>query len=163
MLAVTVLPGILEKMLTQWPNLHVQITDAVEDALETALTHNTIDVAIAGRIPESAEIMQVAEARFSDRYTVISATNHPLQQRKTLSLKDVIDGAVGDAIDRCGTAASVQRAAVEAGLCPAACRRGIALAGRDQGDGGADELSGMAAGTVVRDGAAGGIDQAAAR
>ncbi len=88
--AVSVLPGVLEKMLTEWPNLHIQITEAVEDALQTALAHNSIDVAISGAIPESAEIMQVAEARFSDRYSVISATNHPLQQRKSLTLKEVL-------------------------------------------------------------------------
>src|SRR6185369_14087501 len=50
---VTVLPHVLERMLTQWPNLHVQITEGVEDALEVALNHNTIDVAISGPIPES--------------------------------------------------------------------------------------------------------------
>jgi DNA-binding transcriptional LysR family regulator len=88
--AVAVLPAVLERMLTEWPNLHVQITEAVEDVLETALTHNTIDVAISGAIPESAEIMQVAEAGFSDRYAVISATNHPLQQRRSLTLKEAL-------------------------------------------------------------------------
>ncbi len=87
--AVTVLPTVLERMLTQWPKLHVQITEAVEDVLETALTHNTIDVAIAGVIPESSDILQVAEAPFADRHAVISAANHPLQQRRSLTVKDV--------------------------------------------------------------------------
>jgi DNA-binding transcriptional LysR family regulator len=89
--AVTVLPAVLERMLTQWPKLHVQITEAVEDALEVALTHNTIDVAISGVIPESEEIMQVAEAKFIDRYSVISATHHPLQKRRGLTIRDVLD------------------------------------------------------------------------
>ncbi len=89
--AVMVLPAVLESMLTQWPKLHVQITEAVEDVLEVALAHNTIDVAISGAIPESAEIMQVAQAQFGDRYAVISAANHPLQKRKTLTIRDVID------------------------------------------------------------------------
>jgi DNA-binding transcriptional LysR family regulator len=89
--AVTVLPAVLERMLTQWPKLHVQITEAVEDALEAALTHNTIDVAISGPVPESPEIMQVAEARFADRYSVIAAADHPLQKKKALSFRDVVD------------------------------------------------------------------------
>ncbi len=89
--AVTVLPAVLEQMLTQWPKLHVQITEAVEDLLEVALTHNTVDVAICGAIPESEEIMQVAEAKFTDRYAVISATNHPLQKRRGLTLRDVLN------------------------------------------------------------------------
>ena len=89
--AVTVLPALLERMLTQWPKLHVQITEAVEDMLEVALTSNTIDVAISGAIAESPEIMQVAEAKFSDRYAVISASNHPLQKRKALTIRDLLD------------------------------------------------------------------------
>src|ERR1041384_6452990 len=68
--AITVLPAVLERMLTQWPKLHIQITEAVEDVLEAALTHNTIDVAISGVIPESPEVVQVTEARFTDRHTV---------------------------------------------------------------------------------------------
>jgi DNA-binding transcriptional LysR family regulator len=89
--AVMVLPAVLERMLAQWPKLHVQITEAVEDLLEVALAHNTIDVAISGAIPESEEIMQVAQAQFGDRYAVISAANHPLQKRKALTIRDVID------------------------------------------------------------------------
>ena len=89
--AVMVLPAVLERMLTHWPKLHVQITEAVEDVLEVALTSNTIDVAICGVLPESAEIMQVAEANFSDRYSVISAANHPLQKRKGLTIRDVLN------------------------------------------------------------------------
>lgn len=89
-LAITVLPPVIERMLTRWPKLNVQITEGVEDVLEVALTQNTIDVAIAGPIAESAEIMQVAEAPFTDRHAVISAANHPLQKRKGLTLRDVL-------------------------------------------------------------------------
>jgi DNA-binding transcriptional LysR family regulator len=88
--ALMVLPAVLERMLAQWPKLHVQITEAVEDVLETALTNNAIDVAIAGPIPESPDIMQVGEQKFTDRYAVISSATHPLQQRATLTLSDVI-------------------------------------------------------------------------
>jgi DNA-binding transcriptional LysR family regulator len=68
----------------------VQITEAVEDVLATALTNNAIDVAISGPIPESADIVQVAEHKFTDRYAVISAASHPLQQRRSLSIQDVV-------------------------------------------------------------------------
>ncbi len=44
--AIMVLPSILDRVLTQWPNLQVQITEGVEDALAAALTHNAIDVVI---------------------------------------------------------------------------------------------------------------------
>jgi DNA-binding transcriptional LysR family regulator len=89
--AVMVLPAALERMLTQWPKLHVQITEAVEDVLAVALAHNTIDVAISGAIAESEEIVQVAQAPFGDRYAVISAANHPFQKRKGLTIRDVLN------------------------------------------------------------------------
>jgi DNA-binding transcriptional LysR family regulator len=88
--AIMVLPAVLERMLAQWPKLHVQITEAVEDVLEVALTNNAIDVAIAGQIPESADIVQVGEQKFTDRYSVISSATHPLQRRATLTLPDIV-------------------------------------------------------------------------
>jgi DNA-binding transcriptional LysR family regulator len=87
--AVTLLPPVLDRILTQWPNLHVQITEAVEDILETSLANNSIDVVISGPIRESEEIMQVGDYRFSDRYSAISAANHPLQRRRELTLADL--------------------------------------------------------------------------
>src|SRR5262245_53394154 len=88
--AVTVLPTVIERMLAQWPQLHIQITEGVEDVLEVALTNNTIDVAISGTIPESADILQVGEQKFTDRYSVISSATHPLQKRPSLALVDVV-------------------------------------------------------------------------
>ncbi|MEP7247428.1 MAG: LysR family transcriptional regulator [Gammaproteobacteria bacterium] len=88
--AIMVLPKVLDRMLTQWPKLHVHITEAVEDLLEVQLTHNTIDVAISGAIPESPDIVQVAEHKFTDRYSVISATAHPLQRRAKVSLQEIM-------------------------------------------------------------------------
>src|SRR6185436_12227738 len=86
--AITVLPAVLERLLSQWPKLHVQITEGVEDVLEVALTSNTIDVAIAGPIPESADIVQVGEQKFGDRYAVISGATHPLQERTRVPLAE---------------------------------------------------------------------------
>lgn len=88
--AIMVLPGVLERMLTQWPKLHVHITEAVEDLLEVALTNNAIDVAISGAIPESPDIVQVSKHNFTDRYAVISAASHPLQKRAKLTLADIV-------------------------------------------------------------------------
>jgi DNA-binding transcriptional LysR family regulator len=91
--AIMVLPAVLERMLAQWPKLHVQITEAVEDVLEVALTNNAIDVAISGQIPESADIVQVGEQKFTDRYSVISSATHPLQRRAKLTLPDIVSEA----------------------------------------------------------------------
>jgi DNA-binding transcriptional LysR family regulator len=89
--AVMVLPRVMDKILAQWPHLQIQITEAVEDILEVALTNNAIDVVISGPIPESEDIVQVAEHRFTDQYSVISAAKHPLQGRKEVPLSEAFE------------------------------------------------------------------------
>lgn len=89
--AASVLPSVLERVLTQWPKLHVQIVEAVEDLLTMQLTNNAIDVAICGPIPESEEIVQVAEHKFTDRYSVICSATNELLQRSNLTIHDLID------------------------------------------------------------------------
>ncbi|HKE43189.1 MAG TPA: LysR family transcriptional regulator [Steroidobacteraceae bacterium] len=89
--AISVLPAVLDHVLTQWPNLHVQIVEAVEDLLTQQLTNNAIDVAICGSIPESEEIVQVAEHKFTDRYSVICSASNELQHRTDLTIHDIID------------------------------------------------------------------------
>jgi DNA-binding transcriptional LysR family regulator len=87
--ALMVLPPVVDRILTRWPNLQVQITEAVEDILETALTNNSIDVVISGPLRESEEIMKDSEHKFTDRYAVISAATHPLRKRSELSIEDL--------------------------------------------------------------------------
>lgn len=89
--AIMVLPPVLERILTRWPNLQVQITEAVEDVLAIALTNNAIDVVISGPLPESHDIMQVAEHSFTDRYSVICSATHPLLARRNLSMSDLTE------------------------------------------------------------------------
>src|SRR5262245_61730677 len=87
----SVLPSVLDRVLTQWPNLHVQIVEGVEDVLTVQLTNNAIDVAICGPIAESEEIVQVAEHKFTDRYSVICSATNELQHRASLTIHDLID------------------------------------------------------------------------
>ncbi len=89
--AIMLLPAVLDRILTRWPNLQVQITEAVEDLLTVALTNNAIDIAISGPLTESADIVQVAEHKFTDRYSVITAARHPLQQRTGLTIHDLAE------------------------------------------------------------------------
>ncbi len=88
--AIMVLPAVLERMLTKWPNLHVQVLEGVEDVLTVALTSNAIDVVISGPIPESEEIVQVGVHTFMDRYSVICSAANELQHRTDLSIHDII-------------------------------------------------------------------------
>lgn len=89
--AIMVLPAVLDRMLSRWPNLHVQITEAVEDVLEAALTNNMLDVVISGPIAENPDIVQVTEHRFTDNYSVISSAQHPLQSKGELTIQDLVD------------------------------------------------------------------------
>jgi len=91
--AVMVLPELLDRMHQRWPHLQLQIVEAVEDKLATALVNKEVDVVLSGPIPESDELMQVAEHSFSDRSMVIAATSHPLQQRRQLPVRDLADVA----------------------------------------------------------------------
>lgn len=88
--AIRLLPRALDALLTDWPNLRVQITEGVEDALALALSDNAIDLAISGPMPESDDIVRVAEHKFfTDRYAVLTAVTHPLQGRRGLSMHDL--------------------------------------------------------------------------
>jgi DNA-binding transcriptional LysR family regulator len=89
--AVMVLPGVLKHMLRRWPNLHVQIIEAVEDRLAAGLVSNEIDVVLSGLMPETDEIMQVADHKFTDCSRVIAAATHPLRARTRLTLDDVLE------------------------------------------------------------------------
>lgn len=87
--AIMILPAVMDRILERWPGLQIQITEAVEDKLADALTTNTIDIVLSGAIPESADIVQVGEHKFSDHYMVIASASHPLQGRKVLSMRDL--------------------------------------------------------------------------
>jgi DNA-binding transcriptional LysR family regulator len=87
--AIMLLPEVLNRILSRWPSLQVQVVEAVEDKLALALSHNDIDVALAGPIPESQDIQRVAEHKFGDRHAVITSVSHPLQRRKDLSISDL--------------------------------------------------------------------------
>jgi len=87
--AILLLPTVLNTFLRRWPNMQVQIMEAVEDKLASALTGNDIDVVLAGAIAESEDIVQVAEPTFSDAYSVVSSVTHPLQRRRDLTINDL--------------------------------------------------------------------------
>lgn len=89
--AMVVLPSLVDRFQKQWPNLQLQITEAVEDKLAAALVNNDVDVVLSGPIPETNEIMQVCEHRFSDRTVVIASATHPLHERRKVALADLLE------------------------------------------------------------------------
>jgi DNA-binding transcriptional LysR family regulator len=87
--ATMVLPAVLDSILLRSPGVRVQVFEAVEDKLRDALTNNAIDVVLSGLIAECEEIVQVAEHKFTDQYSVIASARHPLQQRGQLTMGDL--------------------------------------------------------------------------
>ena len=57
--------------------------------LAAALTNNAVDVVISGPLPETEDIVQVAEHSFTDTYAVICAARHPLLAHATLTMHDL--------------------------------------------------------------------------
>ena len=88
--ALVVLPVVLQQMRRRWPGLHIEITEAVEDRLVTLLVNNEVDVVLSGPIPESGEIMQVADHKFTDCSRVVAAATHPLRGRRRVPLAEVL-------------------------------------------------------------------------
>jgi DNA-binding transcriptional LysR family regulator len=89
--AIMVLPELLDRLHRRWPNLQIQIVEAVEDKLASALVSKEVDVVLSGPIPESDELMQVAEHNFADRSLAIASTSHPLHECSRLSARDLAE------------------------------------------------------------------------
>jgi DNA-binding transcriptional LysR family regulator len=83
------LPGVIERLVARSPGLRVQIVEGVEDRLASALSGNEIDVAVAGVIPETPEILRLAAHEFRDTTTVVASTRHPLQRKSRLLPQDL--------------------------------------------------------------------------
>lgn len=89
-IATSVLPACIDRLLGRSPGLNVQVVEAVEDRLEAALLNNEIDIAVAGQIAESKDIMRAAESAFSDLFTVVASPAHQLRDRQPLHVEDIL-------------------------------------------------------------------------
>jgi DNA-binding transcriptional LysR family regulator len=88
--ARSILPTAISQVLAQAPDLQVELLEAADDRLFHALSNRSIDLAIAGRVPEAADVAVVAECEFNDRYAVICASNHPLLEQDAVTMNDVL-------------------------------------------------------------------------
>jgi len=86
----SILPGAVDRLLAAAPGIHVELLEAADDRLVTALTRREVDVMIAGELAPAEDVMAVAECRFDDRYEVFCAASHPLARREMVSLADVM-------------------------------------------------------------------------
>jgi DNA-binding transcriptional LysR family regulator len=89
--ATVVLPALLRRFHEHWPQLQIQIIEAVEDKLAAALLNNEVDVVLSPAIPESEEIMLVGAHPFTDRSITIASARHPIHRRKKVALNELLD------------------------------------------------------------------------
>ncbi|HEX4251028.1 MAG TPA: LysR family transcriptional regulator [Pseudonocardia sp.] len=85
------LPAVLGRLLGRYPDLRVELTEAVEDRLVAALTSYDIDLAIGSTIEEDDGIALAGRLRWQDRTMVVAAPDHPLRDRPGLALADLRD------------------------------------------------------------------------
>ncbi|MFW2464365.1 LysR family transcriptional regulator, partial [Burkholderia pseudomallei] len=89
-IASLVLPVALGRVLDRWPNLRVVIVEGVWDRLVDALLTHEIDIALSTRVPDTDEVVAIAECRWDDVSHVVAAPDHPLRAaaRAPLTLAD---------------------------------------------------------------------------
>ncbi|SNT36408.1 transcriptional regulator, LysR family [Noviherbaspirillum humi] len=85
------LPLAIQRVLTRWPNLKVQIIEGVWDRLADALVKHEIDLALGVAADESEEIVPIADCYWEDNSYVVASAGHPLQRKRQVSLADTID------------------------------------------------------------------------
>ncbi len=89
-IASSVLPLAVGRMVQQWPNLRVEITEGVWDRLAEGLIRHEIDLALSIAVPDTEEIVAIADCRWEDRSYVVAAPDHPLHARPGLTLADTM-------------------------------------------------------------------------
>lgn len=89
--ASSILPLAIDRVLTRWPNLRVQVIEGVWDRLAEALTRHEIDIALGVFAQGSGDICAIADCRWEDYSYVVASPDHPLRQQHPLSLAGTLD------------------------------------------------------------------------
>lgn len=88
--ASLILPRAIERVLTRWPNLRVQVIEGVWDRLAEALIKHEIDLALGVAMQDSEEVCAIADCRWQDNSYVVASMTHPLRQQQALTLADTL-------------------------------------------------------------------------
>ncbi|HTH97736.1 MAG TPA: LysR family transcriptional regulator [Stellaceae bacterium] len=88
--ARSILPAAVSRLLTAAPGLQIQLLEAADDALATALRRREVDIAITGILEKHDDIVPIAECQFQDRCLVFCAADHPLTAEPKVTLDQVL-------------------------------------------------------------------------
>ena len=86
----TILPGAIAKLLDLAPALQVNVLDAPDDQLVTALADREIDLMIAPPLAPHPDIWPIAECDDGDFYAVFAAATHPLAAVGDVTMQQVL-------------------------------------------------------------------------
>ena len=90
-IASYVLPLAVGNVVARWPNLRVEILEGVWDRLAEGLVKHEIDLALSIAMPDTEEILAIADCRWEDASFVVASPEHALRQRPSLTLADTLD------------------------------------------------------------------------
>ena len=90
-IASYVLPLAVGNVVARWPNLRVEILEGVWDRLAEGLVKHEIDLALSIAMPDTDEIIAIADCRWEDASFVVASPEHALRQRPSLTLADTVD------------------------------------------------------------------------
>jgi DNA-binding transcriptional LysR family regulator len=88
--ARTILPDAIGQLLAAAPELKIEVLEAPDDRLISALADREIDLMIAAEVPPRADIARIAECRFDDDYSVFCAIDHPLATATEVTLDEAL-------------------------------------------------------------------------
>jgi DNA-binding transcriptional LysR family regulator len=89
--ASSILPQAIDRVLTRWPKLRVEVIEGVWDRLADALVKYEIDIALNVSIPDTDEICAITDCSWHDNSYVVAAVDHPLRRQAGLKLADTLD------------------------------------------------------------------------
>ena len=72
------LPGAMNKLLSQLPNIRVELLESTDRRLLDALVNREVDLVIAPDLPPHDDIMSVGRCEYEDEYVVFCSATHPL-------------------------------------------------------------------------------------
>jgi DNA-binding transcriptional LysR family regulator len=87
------LPAILAEVTRRAPHLRIEVEVGSEDRLERALANREIDIMFAAQPPREVEAVAIGTRKFQDRCVAFCAADHPLLQKGTITMADVVQEA----------------------------------------------------------------------
>jgi DNA-binding transcriptional LysR family regulator len=85
------LPQVLAAVILRAPQLRIEVLEASEDRLDSALSQREVDVIFATEAPRGVETSRVGSYQFDDRVVPFCSAQNPLRAHSHLGLQQLVD------------------------------------------------------------------------